>query len=49
MGKIEEHPYIERVPGILSEEPVIVGTRTPVRAIVEMWRMGYAFYRALSF
>ena len=27
---------------ILSGEPVIKGTRTPVRAIVEMWRAGYA-------
>ncbi len=25
---------------ILGGEPVISGTRTPVRAVVEMWRMG---------
>lgn len=37
-----EHCYIIRKKGILSEEPIIKGTRTPVRAIVEMWRMGYA-------
>ena len=25
---------------ILSGEPIISGTRTPVRAVVELWRMG---------
>ncbi len=35
-----EHPYIESVPAILSGEPVIKNTRTPVRAIVEHWRFG---------
>jgi uncharacterized protein (DUF433 family) len=35
-----EHPYIERVPGVVGSEPVIVGTRTPVRAIVERWKFG---------
>lgn len=35
-----EHPYIERVPGVLRGEPVIKGTRTPVRAIVEHWKFG---------
>jgi uncharacterized protein (DUF433 family) len=35
-----EHPYIVRVDGILCGEPVIKGTRTPVRAIVENVRMG---------
>ena len=25
----------------MSEEPIIKGTRTPVRAIVEHWRLGY--------
>jgi uncharacterized protein (DUF433 family) len=41
MSEITGHRYIERKPGILRGEPIIVGTRTPVRAIVEMWRMGY--------
>lgn len=41
MSTITGHRYIERKAGILSGEPVIVGTRTPVRAIVELWRMGY--------
>lgn len=35
-----DHPYITRVKGILSGEPVIKGTRTPVRAIVEHWKFG---------
>jgi uncharacterized protein (DUF433 family) len=41
VSTITGHRYIERETGILSGEPVIVGTRTPVRAIVELWRMGY--------
>jgi uncharacterized protein (DUF433 family) len=32
--------YIVRDQKILSGEPIIVGTRTPVRSIVEMWRLG---------
>lgn len=35
-----DHPYIVRVDGILQGEPVIIGTRTPVRAIVEHWKFG---------
>ena len=35
-----EHPYIVRDDQILGGEPVIKGTRTPVRAIVEIWRAG---------
>ncbi len=34
------HRYITRVEGILSGEPIIAGTRTPVRAIVEHWKFG---------
>lgn len=37
-----EHPYIVREEQILGGEPIIKGTRTPVRAIVELWRLGYA-------
>ena len=40
VGQETEHPYIERVPTVLSGEPVIKGTRTPVRAIVEHWKFG---------
>ncbi len=35
-----EHPYIVTEDGILSGEPIIRATRTPVRAVVELWRMG---------
>lgn len=35
-----EHLYIVKDSEILSSEPIITGTRTPVRAIVEMWRQG---------
>lgn len=35
-----EHLYIVTDDRILSGEPIIRGTRTPVRAIVELWRQG---------
>ncbi len=35
-----EHLYIVKNTEILSGEPIIIGTRTPVRAIVEIWRQG---------
>ena len=34
------HRYVIRDDGILGGEPVIKGTRTPIRAIVELWRSG---------
>jgi len=37
-----EHMYTSKDARILSGEPIIKGTRTPVRAIVELWRMGVA-------
>ncbi len=37
-----EHLYIVTDERILSGEPIIVGTRTPVRAIVELWRQALA-------
>jgi uncharacterized protein (DUF433 family) len=36
------HTYVVREKHLLNGEPVIVGTKTPVRAIVEMWRLGMA-------
>jgi uncharacterized protein (DUF433 family) len=36
------HYYIISKERILGGEPIIRDTRTPVRAIVEMWRMGIA-------
>ena len=32
--------YVTRNPEILSGEPIILGTRTSVRAIVGLWRLG---------
>jgi uncharacterized protein (DUF433 family) len=32
--------YVTRNPEILSGEPIIMGTRTSVRAIVGLWRLG---------
>lgn len=37
-----EHFYIITDSQILNGEPTIKGTRTPVRAIVELWRQGVA-------
>jgi uncharacterized protein (DUF433 family) len=34
------HPYIVKNEEILKGEPIVVGTRTSVRTIVENWRMG---------
>ena len=36
------HRYIVTDDQILSGEPIIKDTRTPVRAIVELWRQGMA-------
>jgi uncharacterized protein (DUF433 family) len=40
MSTATEHLYVASNDQILSGEPVIRGTRTPVRAIVELWRQG---------
>ncbi len=32
--------HVVKDPAILSGEPIVRGTRVPVRAIVETWRMG---------
>ena len=40
MTQATQHRYIVRDDDILGGEPIIEGTRTPVRAIVEMWRQG---------
>ena len=36
------HIYVVNDDQILGGEPIIRGTRTPVRAVVEIWRMGAA-------
>ena len=40
MKTATEHAYIVRDPAILYGEPVVKGSRTPVRAVVENWRLG---------
>ena len=35
-----EHPFIVHDNEILGGEPVVKGTRTPVRSIVEWWKFG---------
>lgn len=40
MVTVTEYKYIVKDNEILSGEPVIKSTRTPVRAIVENWRLG---------
>ncbi|MBE9187141.1 DUF433 domain-containing protein [Microcoleus sp. LEGE 07076] len=40
MVQTTEHLYIVRDRQILSGEPIVKGTRTSVRAIVETWHMG---------
>ena len=40
MEHTTEQPYIVRDNKILGGEPIIKSTRTPVRAIVELWRLG---------
>lgn len=40
MSTTTKHRYISKDEKILSAEPIIKGTRTPVRSIVENWRMG---------
>lgn len=40
MITITENYYVTTQANILGGEPIIKGTRTPVRAIVEIWRLG---------
>jgi uncharacterized protein (DUF433 family) len=40
MNATTTHPYVVRDQQLLDGEPIIVGTKTSVRAIVEMWRLG---------
>ena len=42
MEQRTEHRYVVTDDQILGGEPIIAGTRTPVRAIVELWRQGIA-------
>jgi uncharacterized protein (DUF433 family) len=40
MAQTTTYEYITRREDILGGEPIVDGTRTPVRAIVEEWRLG---------
>ena len=40
MTTATQHRYIVSDEEILGGEPIIRGTRTPVRAVVETWRLG---------
>ena len=40
MTTATENRYIVRDTAILGGEPIVRGTRTPVRAIVELWQLG---------
>ena len=42
MMRQTEQRYIVTDDDILGGEPVVDGTRTPLRAIVELWRQGIA-------
>ncbi|MCS7301702.1 MAG: DUF433 domain-containing protein [Fimbriimonadales bacterium] len=41
MPSLPKHRYITRDARIHGGEPIIAGTRTPVRAIVELYRLNY--------
>lgn len=40
MQRKTAHRYVVTDDDILSGEPILEGTRTPVRAVVELWRTG---------
>lgn len=40
MASSTNHCYVVKDDNILNGEPIIRNTRTPVRAIVEIWRLG---------
>lgn len=40
MATATSHPYIVNDKTILGGMPIVAGTRTPVRAIAELWKFG---------
>jgi uncharacterized protein (DUF433 family) len=38
--QLSDHPHVGTNDQILHGEPIVMGTRTPVRAIVETWQLG---------
>lgn len=43
-----EHPYVVKTTGVCGGRPLIKGTRTPVQAIVEYYRLGMDTYHILT-
>jgi uncharacterized protein (DUF433 family) len=43
-----DSPYITRSPGVCGGQPVIAGTRTPVRSIVGYYKMGMSVEEILE-
>jgi uncharacterized protein (DUF433 family) len=40
-SNLRDHPYVERRPGVCGGQPVIAGTRFPVRSVVtNVYRLG---------
>ncbi len=42
MTQSTAHRFVVTDSSILGGEPIVAGTRTPIRAIVELWRGGIA-------
>lgn len=40
MATLTDHPYVVNDRAILNGSPIVAGTRTPVRAIAELWKFG---------
>ena len=40
MATVIAHPYITSDKQLLDGEPIVHGTKTTVRAVVELWRLG---------
>jgi uncharacterized protein (DUF433 family) len=40
MTQLTQHLYVVTDDQILGGEPIVANTRTPVRAIVQLWRQG---------
>ena len=45
---ITEYRYITRVPGVCGGRPVIKGTRTPVKAIIGYYKLGFSVEEILE-
>jgi len=45
---ITEYLYITRVPGVCGGRPIIKGTRTPVKAIVGYYKLGFSVEEILE-